>query len=177
MKALILAAGEGTRLRPLTSNVPKPLLMVAGRPFLSHVLDALKDLGITDIAILVGWKSDRIREHYKDGSELGLKITYLEQKERMGTAHAIGMTEGIMDSSFMCINGDVVLFKEDIARTIHQHESSGNAVLTAVRTEDPKRFGVVEEKDGKLVRLIEKPKNPPTDLINAGLFIFNTDSL
>ena len=111
MKALILAAGEGTRLRPLTSNIPKPLLLVAGRPFLSHVLDALSSQGIKDVSILVGWKANKIKEHYGDGSSMGLRITYLEQKERMGTAHAIGMAESVMDEPFVCVNGDGVLFE------------------------------------------------------------------
>ena len=117
MKALVLAAGEGTRLRPLTSNTPKPLLLVAGRPLLSHVLDALSSQGIKDIYILVGWKANKIKEHYGDGSSMGLRIRYLEQKERKGTAHAIGMAESVMDEPFVCVNGDVVLFESDLKRT------------------------------------------------------------
>ena len=117
MKALILAAGEGTRLRPLTSNTPKPLLLVAGKPYLSHLFSALKAAGIEDIALLVGWKSNRIRECYGEGSSEGIRITYLEQKERLGTANAIGVAEGMMDEDFVCINGDVVLSeKEQIIR-------------------------------------------------------------
>ena len=172
MKALILAAGEGTRLRPLTSNIPKPLLMVAGRPFLSHILDALIAQGITDISILVGWKANKIKEHYGDGSHLGLRISYLEQKERMGTAHAIGCAAGVIDEPFVCINGDVVIFEPDLQRVLDRFDRTQCMVMGAVRVPDPERFGVIEERDGRLIKIHEKPKNPPTDLINAGLFVF-----
>src|SRR5512136_2312849 len=111
MKALVLAAGEGTRLRPLTSNIPKPLLLVAGRPFMSHVLEALANMDVRDIFILVGWKANKIKEYYGDGSRLGLRIRYLEQRERMGTAHAIGCADGSIDEPFICLNGDVIMFQ------------------------------------------------------------------
>ncbi|NLI73975.1 MAG: NTP transferase domain-containing protein [Euryarchaeota archaeon] len=172
MKALILAAGEGTRLRPLTSNIPKPLLLVAGRPFLSHILGALSSQGIKDVSILVGWKSNKIKEHYGDGSSIGMRISYLEQKERMGTAHAIGMAEGTIDGPFVCINGDVVLFESDLSRILERFHRDKCTVMSAVRVPDPRRFGVIEEKDGMLTRIHEKPHKPPTDLINAGLFVF-----
>lgn len=175
MKALVLAAGEGTRLRPLTSNTPKPLLLVAGRPLLSHVLDALSSQGIKDIYILVGWKVNKIKEHYGDGSSMGLRIRYLEQKERKGTAHAIGMAESVMDEPFVCVNGDVVLFESDLRRTLDRFSKEGCTVMGAVRVPDPQRFGVIEERDGMLLRIHEKPKVPPTELINAGLFVFTPD--
>lgn len=175
MKALILAAGEGTRLRPLTSNVPKPLLLVAGRPFLSHVLDALSSQGIKDICILVGWKANKIKEHYGDGSPMGLRITYLEQKERKGTAHAVGMAEEVMDSPFVCVNGDVVLFESDLKAVLDRHAETKHTVMGAVHVPDPQRFGVIEERDSMLLKIHEKPRSPPTDLINAGLFVFMPD--
>jgi bifunctional UDP-N-acetylglucosamine pyrophosphorylase/glucosamine-1-phosphate N-acetyltransferase len=175
MKALILAAGEGTRLRPLTSNIPKPLLLVAGRPFLSHVLDALSSQGIKDVSILVGWKANKIKEHYGDGSSMGLRITYLEQKERMGTAHAIGMAESVMDEPFVCVNGDVVLFEPDLKGVLDRFEETQCTVMGAVQVPDPQRFGVIEERDGMLLKIHEKPEVPPTDLINAGLFVFTPE--
>jgi len=175
VKALVLAAGEGTRLRPLTSNIPKPLLLVAGRPFLSHVLDALSSQGIKDIYILVGWKANKIKEHYDDGSSMGLRITYLEQKERMGTAHAIGCAAGIIDEPFVCVNGDVVLFEADLRRVLDRYEETKTTVMGAVRVPEPERFGVIEEQDGFLLRIHEKPKVPPTDLINAGVFVYTPE--
>jgi bifunctional UDP-N-acetylglucosamine pyrophosphorylase/glucosamine-1-phosphate N-acetyltransferase len=175
MKALVLAAGEGTRLRPLTTNIPKPLLLVAGRPFMSHVLEALSALDVKDIYILVGWKANKIKEYYGDGSRLGLNISYLEQKERMGTAHAIGCADGSIDEPFVCVNGDVVVFESDLRRMLERHQATGSTVLGAVTVPDPERFGVIEENEGHLVKIHEKPKVPPTNLINAGAFVFNLD--
>lgn len=175
MKALVLAAGEGTRLRPLTSNIPKPLLLVAGRPFLSHVLDALSSQGVKDIVILVGWKANKIKEYYGDGSRMGLRISYLEQKERMGTAHAIGCADGTIDEPFVCVNGDVVIFESDLQRVLESYKEKGTTVMGAVEVPDPERFGVIEEQDGMLKRIHEKPKVPPTNLINAGVFVFTPE--
>lgn len=173
MKALILAAGEGTRLRPLTSNTPKPLLLIAGKPYLSHLLHALKAAGIEDIALLVGFKSNRIREYYGDGSSEGIRITYLEQKARLGTANAIGVAEKMMDEDFVCINGDVVLTEEDIVAVVEAHRRHRGTIMSTYSVEDPTRFGVIEESQGKMVRIVEKPKVAPSNMINAGLFIFS----
>jgi bifunctional UDP-N-acetylglucosamine pyrophosphorylase/glucosamine-1-phosphate N-acetyltransferase len=172
MKALVLAAGEGTRLRPLTSNVPKPLLLVAGKPFLSHIFEALRAAGVRDVALLVGWKANRIKEFYGDGSALGMRITYLEQKERLGTADAVGHGEGAMDEPFFCVNGDVVISEQDVKAMRSAFESKGRTIMGAVTVPNPSSFGVIEEKEGMLVRIIEKPRSPPSDLINAGIFVF-----
>jgi len=175
MKALVLAAGEGTRLRPLTSNVPKPLIVVAGKPFLSHVFHALSAVGVKEIVLLVGWKANRIKEYYGNGSREGIKIHYLEQKERMGTAHAIGVAEQTMTEPFICVNGDVVISESDVGEMVAIHERKRSTVVGAVTVKDPQRFGVIEMSGGKLARIIEKPQIPPTDLINAGIFIFNPE--
>lgn len=175
MKALVLAAGEGTRLRPLTSNIPKPLIVVAGKPFLSHVFQALSSAGVKDIVLLVGWKANRIKEYYGDGSREGIKIHYLEQKERMGTAHAIGVAEQAMTGPFICVNGDVVISESDVREMLTIHEKKKSTVLGTVKVKNPRRFGVIEMSEGKLKRIIEKPKIPPTDLINAGIFVLNPE--
>jgi UDP-N-acetylglucosamine diphosphorylase/glucosamine-1-phosphate N-acetyltransferase len=175
MKALVLAAGEGTRLRPLTSNIPKPLLPVAGKPFLSHIFSSLQAAGVSEIALLVGWKANRIKEHYGNGSELDLKITYLEQRQRLGTANAIGHAEGLMNEPFFVVNGDVVISDVDVKAMRAMFERAHKTVMGAVTVDDPSQYGVIEEKEGKLVRIIEKPKHPPSDLINAGIFVFSPD--
>jgi bifunctional UDP-N-acetylglucosamine pyrophosphorylase/glucosamine-1-phosphate N-acetyltransferase len=172
MKALILAAGEGTRLRPLTSNTPKPLLLVAGKPYLSHLFSSLKAAGIEDIALLVGFKSNRIKERYGEGSSEGIRITYLEQKERLGTANAIGVAEEVMNEDFVCINGDVVLSEKDIVAVVEANRRHHGMIMATVAVDDPTRFGVIEESQGKMVRIVEKPKVAPSNMINAGLFVF-----
>jgi bifunctional UDP-N-acetylglucosamine pyrophosphorylase/glucosamine-1-phosphate N-acetyltransferase len=175
MKALVLAAGEGTRLRPLTSNVPKPLLLVAGKPFLSHIFEALKVGGVKDVALLVGWKANRVKEFYGDGSSVGLRITYLEQKQRLGTANAVGHAEGVMDEPFFCVNGDVVISEHDVKAMRNMYESLGHMVMAGVTVTNPSAYGVIEEREGMLERIIEKPKQPPSDLINAGMYVFTPE--
>ncbi|HVO78293.1 MAG TPA: bifunctional sugar-1-phosphate nucleotidylyltransferase/acetyltransferase [Methanomassiliicoccales archaeon] len=175
MKAMILAAGEGTRLRPLTSNTPKPLLLVAGKPFLTHVLEALRSAGVIDVAILVGWKANRIKEFYGDGGALGMNISYLEQKERLGTADAVRFAENITDEPFVCLNGDVVVSGDDIKAMRELHEKTGLTVMGAVEVEDPSQFGVLETKNGRLTKVVEKPNRPPSNLINAGMFVFTPE--
>ncbi|OPY34162.1 MAG: Bifunctional protein GlmU [Methanomassiliicoccales archaeon PtaU1.Bin124] len=172
MKALVLAAGEGTRLRPLTSNTPKPLLMIAGKPYLSHLFTALRSAGVDEITLLVGFKANRIKEYFGDGSKYDFKITYLEQKQRLGTAHAIGTASRSFDDDFICVNGDVLISPSDVAGLAETYRRSKGTVMGAVKVEDPGRFGVIEEKDGKMVHIIEKPRDPPSDLINAGAFVF-----
>lgn len=170
MKALILAAGEGTRLRPLTTNIPKPLLTVAGKPYLAHLVQALRDAGITEQCILVGWKSNRVKESFGDGRHMGVELTYLEQKERLGTANAIGVAEGSMDGDFVCVNGDVVMSPEAVAEMVEEFRMDRTPFMGAVEVPDPHRFGVVQHDHGKLVRIVEKPANPPSRLINGGFF-------
>lgn len=174
MKALVLAAGEGTRLRPLTSSTPKPLLILAGKPYLSHLFNALRSSGVDEIVLLVGFKSNRIREYFGDGSKLGFRISYLEQKERLGTAHAVGMARNEMKDDFVCVNGDVLISPQDVAGIIQKHKRERGTVMGVVQVPDPTRFGVIEEKDGRMVRIVEKPEVPPTDLINAGIFVFTS---
>ncbi len=175
MKALILAAGEGTRLRPLTSNVPKPLLTVAGKPFMTHTIEALKAVGVEEVIILTGFRGDRIRSHYRNGETLGIKISYLEQKERKGTAHAIGMAESQIDGPFFCLAGDVLVNAEDLNAMKALHKEGGSSVLGAIEVEDPSRFGVIEVEAGRMVGIVEKPQDPKSNLINSSVYLFNPD--
>ena len=170
MKALILAAGEGTRLRPLTTNIPKPLLTVAGRPYLAHLVQALRDAGIKEQVILVGWKANRVKEFFGDGKQMGVELSYLEQKERLGTANAIGVAEGLMDGDFVCVNGDVVMAPEAVAEMVSEFQRDRRPFMGVVEVPEPQRFGVVQHDNGKLVKIIEKPANPPSKLINGGFF-------
>ncbi len=173
MKAVILAAGEGTRMRPLTANLPKPLLPVAGKPFLRHTLEAVRRAGVRDVAILVGWQGHRIRESFGRGEELGLSIAYEEQAERLGTAHAIGQLRRHVDGPFLSINGDVVVSGEALQGLVAYHEKVGGPVVGLAEVPDPRPFGVVD-MDGDLVKGIEeKPRTPKSKLINAGVYVFD----
>ena len=175
MKGYILAAGEGVRMRPLTSNIPKPLLPVAGKPFLEHNIDALKDAGIKDIVLLIGWKAHRIREHFGDGKAFGVRIDYVEQKERLGTAHAIGMVKDRMDSAFLCLYGDVVLTKESVKGLVQHHKMVKGSVMALTTVEDPSRYGCIKAEDGVVMDIVEKPEVPEGNMVNAGAYILEPE--
>ncbi len=175
MKAVILAAGEGTRMRPLTANLPKPLLPVAGKPFLRHTLEAVARAGIRDVTILIGWQGHRIRESFGRGEDLGLAIDYEEQTERLGTAHAIGRLREHVDGPFLSINGDIVVSGDGLRDLVAHHAKVQGPILSLAEVPDPKPFGVVE-MNGDLVKAIEeKPRTPKSHLINAGIYLFHPD--
>ncbi|MGQ9586990.1 MAG: bifunctional sugar-1-phosphate nucleotidylyltransferase/acetyltransferase [Thermoplasmata archaeon] len=175
MKGYILAAGEGLRMRPLTSNIPKPLLPVAGKPFLEHNIEALKEAGIKDLILLVGWRAQRVREHFEDGKDFGVKIDYVEQKERLGTAHAIGMAKDMIDSDFFCLYGDVVLTKESVKGIVEHHKKVKGNVMALTTVEDPRRYGCITVSDGVVKEIIEKPEVPESNMINAGAYVLGPE--
>jgi len=175
MKGYILAAGEGLRMRPLTANIPKPLLPVAGKPFLEHNIEAFKAAGIKDIILLVGWRAHRIHEHFGDGKEFGVRIEYVEQKERLGTAHAIGMIKDLVDGPFFCLYGDIVLSKETTKAMVAHHKKVNGSVMALTSVEDPRRYGSIIVEDGVVKDIIEKAEIPPSNVINAGAYILNPE--
>ncbi|MFQ6127390.1 MAG: bifunctional sugar-1-phosphate nucleotidylyltransferase/acetyltransferase [Thermoplasmata archaeon] len=174
MKAFILAAGEGTRMRPLTANIPKPLLPVAGKPFIVHMIDGLREAGIKEATILIGWRGRRVKEHLKDGKNLGIRIRYEEQEKRLGTAHAIGLAEKHMKQKFLCMNGDIILPPEPLRDFIEFSRGKGN-VVGLTRVEDSRSFGVVDLKGDIIQGIEEKPERPKSDLINAGIYVFQRE--
>lgn len=175
MKAFIMAAGEGTRMRPLTANIPKPLLPVAGKPFLLHTLESLRDSGIKDITILIGWRGRRVREYLGDGSELGLNITYEEQERRLGTAHAISLAKEHVGDTFLCLNGDVVLTSGSIKGFLSFWKKRKGTTVALAKVGDTRNLGVVELEKDTIIGIEEKPKWPRSKLINAGMYVFNRD--
>lgn len=167
MKALIPAAGIGTRLRPHTLNKPKALLPVAGKPILAHIMDDLTAAGIEGFVLIVGYHSDAVREWF--GRERpGLDITFVEQTERLGLGHAVWTARGALgDDEFFCILGDTIL-KADYASLLAAEHS-----MVAVReVEDPRRFGVVEMDGARVKRFVEKPEVPPSNLAIVGAYLF-----
>lgn len=174
MKAFILAAGEGTRMRPLTANIPKPLLPVAGKPFIVHMIDGLREAGIKEATILVGWRGRRVKEFLKDGKNLGVRIEYEEQESRLGTAHAVGLAKKHMKGKFICLNGDIILPSKSLRAFIEFSRGKGN-VVGLTRVEDSSSFGVVDLKGDIIEGIEEKPKRPKSDLINAGVYIFQPE--
>jgi len=172
LKALILAAGESTRMRPLTANKPKPLLHVAGKPFLEHTISSLKKSGIKDIVLLIGWRSERLQEYFGTGKKFGVTINYAHQTARYGTAHAIGTARKYFNEPFMCLNGDILLMDEMVKGILSFYKKHNSTVMALAEVEDPAGLGVVEVDNKKVKRIIEKPKKKVGTLINAGVYMF-----
>lgn len=174
MKAVVLCGGEGTRLRPFTYTQAKHLLPVAGRPVVEHALAAVREAGIIEVGIVVSPGAERqFRERLGDGSSLGLRLEYVLQPEPKGLAHAVLCAEGFVgDDPFLVYLGDNLL-EEGVAGVVDLFRREGpQAVVSLKRVEDPRRFGVAVVEGGRLVRLVEKPQVPPSDLAIVGAYAF-----
>ena len=162
-------------MRPLTTLIPKPLLPVAGKPFMEHTIEVLKNAGIEEITILLGWLQNRVIRHFGDGSRFGVKISYLRQEERLGTAHAIGMASGKFDEDFITLNGDVVLTDEMLSTLIEFHSENPGNIISLTKVDQPENFGIVTLDGTTVTEIIEKPTNPVSDLANAGIYVFTPE--
>ncbi|KKG09854.1 bifunctional sugar-1-phosphate nucleotidylyltransferase/acetyltransferase [Methanosarcina sp. 2.H.A.1B.4] len=169
MKAVVLVAGKGTRMEPLTSDCPKVMLQVANKPILEHILNAAVEAGIEGFVFITGYLEEQIKAHFGDGSKWGVSIEYVQQKEQLGTANAIGYARGHVEGTFIVLNGDMLIGQEDLKSLVSRKEE---AVICVKEVENPSDFGVLETENNKVVRIIEKPKNPPTNLANAGIYLF-----
>jgi mannose-1-phosphate guanylyltransferase len=174
MQALILAGGEGTRLRPLTSTIPKPVVPLVGRPFISYMLQWLRRHGVEDAILGCGFMAGAVRDVLGDGSGLGMRLRYLEEPRPLGTGGALKFAEELLDERFFMLNGDV-LTDIDLTAQLEQHERTGaRATLALYPVEDPSAYGLVRcEPDGAVTEFIEKPglEELDTNLINAGTTI------
>jgi len=169
MQAVILAAGRGTRLMPLTENIPKALVPVSNKPMLEIILQQLKKVGVTDVVIIVHHLKGKIM-NYCAGSPFGVKTTCVEQIEMKGTADAVLHAEPyIKDDKFLCIAVDS-LFETDLLKKLLNKGSEG--VITCKKVEDAKRFGVLKVEGDKVLDIIEKPENPPSNLANFSVYVF-----
>ena len=172
MQAVILAAGEGTRLRPLTRTRPKPMLPIGNRPLLEHVLEAGKAAGIDEFVFVVGYKRERIQSHFGDGDDWDVDIEYAVQETQLGTGHALLQAEPHVDDNFVAMNGDRIVEPSAISAVIEERRETGRPVMAVTRHRNPENYGVVE-LDGRSIASIEE--KPPvhtvrTDYINAGVY-------
>ena len=174
MQAVVLAAGEGTRLRPLTEDKPKALVEVDGRPLLGHCFDRLLELDADELLVVVGYKKEKIIDRYGDAYE-GVPITYTHQREAKGLAHALLTVEEQVDDDFMLMLGDNV-FEANLADVVNrQRENRTDAafLVEQVPWEEASRYGVCDTNDyGEIVEVIEKPDDPPTNLVMTGFYTF-----
>jgi NDP-sugar pyrophosphorylase family protein len=181
MKAVILAGGEGTRLRPLTLTVPKPVVPVVDRPFLRHQLDLLATVGISEIVFSVAYQPERIQAVFGDGSSLGRRIHYAVEETPLGTGGAVKNAEAHLDDTTVVFNGDV-LTDVDLPAVVRAHRESGaKATLVLTPVPNPAAYGLVEtDASGRVKSFIEKPSDPSqitTDTINAGIYVLDTSTL
>ncbi|MGJ4098858.1 nucleotidyltransferase family protein [Corynebacterium jeikeium] len=173
--AVILVGGKGTRLRPLTNSIPKPMLPVAGAPFLEHLLARIKEAGMTHVVLGTSFKAEVFEEHFGDGSHLGLEIEYVVEDEPLGTGGGIrNVLDHLRYDRAMVFNGDV-LGGTDLQAVLNTHvEQEADVTLHLLRVSDPRAFGCVPtDADGRVSAFLEKTEDPPTDQINAGSYVFN----
>ncbi|QLG27395.1 sugar nucleotidyltransferase [Halorarum halophilum] len=174
MQAVVLAAGEGTRLRPLTEDKPKGMVEVDGKPILTHCFDNMVELGATELIVVVGYLKETIIEHYGDSYD-GIPITYAHQREQKGLAHALLTVEDHIDDDFMLILGDNV-FEANLGDVVQrQQEDRADAafLVEEVPWEEASRYGVCDtNKYGEIVDVVEKPEDPPSNLVMTGFYTF-----
>jgi NDP-sugar pyrophosphorylase family protein len=175
LKAVVLAAGKGTRMREVTDSIPKPMIEVGGKPILWHVLSALASAGVTGAAIIVGHKAESIRSYFGDGSELGIEIEYFTQDTQDGTGKAAEPARGYLGGGpFFFSFGDILTDVSAYAEMAQDFRSEPTDLLLAVRrVPDPSRFGAVRTDDGHVREIVEKPPpgEAPSNWVNAGIFI------
>src|ERR671918_261458 len=180
MQALILAGGEGTRLRPLTTTVPKPVVPLVDRPFIRFMLDWLRSHGVNDVVMSCGHLASGVRNVLADGSAFGIKLRYVEEPRPLGTGGAVKFAEQLLDERFLMLNGDV-LTDLDIGGQIAQHERTGaQATLALTPVEDPSNYGLVRTSDGgEVSEFVEKPAPDQIDTrnISAGAYVLERSVL
>jgi len=167
MKAVILAAGDGLRLRPLTETRPKAMLPVAGRPLLRNLIEEAKKAGISEAVVVVRHLKDKITEYFSK-NDIGIKLTFIEQGQENGTGAALLCAEGEVDDTFVVLAGDIVTEASVIRKVIEAHE--GGITLAVKKVPNPRDYGVVELTNGKVSLFEEKPKHPKTDLANLSIY-------
>jgi glucose-1-phosphate thymidylyltransferase len=175
VKALVLSGGRATRLRPITHTSAKQLVPVANKPILFYALEAIRDAGITDIGIIVGHTAEEIRAAVGDGAKFGVNVTYIPQDAPLGLAHAVKISEPFIgEDKFVMFLGDN-LIKEGITEVVRRFEEEpANAHIMLAKVKNPQDFGVAELNGDRVLRLVEKPKEPKSDLALVGVYLFDS---
>jgi bifunctional UDP-N-acetylglucosamine pyrophosphorylase/glucosamine-1-phosphate N-acetyltransferase len=174
MQTVLLAAGEGTRMRPLTHSTPKPMLPVADRPLCAHTADAAVAAGTDELVVVVGYEADAVRSYFGERYR-GVPVRYAVQKQQLGTAHAVRAARDLLEGPFVVLNGDDLYDHRSIAELYN-----GGAAVAAYRVAEPSNYGVLAvEDDGERDRVTgvtEKPDDPDSDLVNAGAYAFPAET-
>lgn len=172
MKAVILAAGEGSRMRPLTYARPKVMLPVAGKPILEHLMLKAKEAGVSEFVLVVGYHDEEIRNYFNDGARLGVAIDYATQRRQLGTANAVAQAAPLInDRTFLVMNGDAIVGGDDIRNLVTQDVTT----LSLFEVKDTRGLGAVAVEGERVKRIYEKMDNPPSNLANAGIYLFTKE--
>ena len=170
MQAVVLAAGEGTRMRPLTENTPKPMLPVADRPLVAHTADTAIEAGAEELIFVVGYEADAVREFFGD-SYGGVPVEFAVQAEQLGTADAVDAASEYLDGPFAVLNGDNLYDGASLSELFDAAPS-----IAAYSVPDPSNYGVLSTAGDRVTAIIEKPADPPTELANAGAYVFPAEA-
>ena len=172
MKGILLHGGHGTRLRPLTHTGPKQLLPIANKPMSEYCIESMKSAGVTEIAIIIGGiGSQKVKEYYGDGNQFGIKINYILQDFPRGIAHAISLCEDFIgNEKFLVFLGDNIIQKSINEFRKEFEKSDDAATILLCEVDNPSRFGIADIQNGQIKKIIEKPKNPPTNLAVTGIY-------
>lgn len=168
MKAIILAAGEGSRMRPLTYTRPKVMLPIANRPIMEHLLIEAKKAGIREFIFIVGYRDEQVRNYFGNGDKWEIFIDYCNQRKQLGTADALKMVESLIDGNFLMINGDIIVDHKDIESLMVKSTD----IMSIVEVDNTRGLGVVELSGDKIVHIHEKTEKPISRKANAGLYLF-----
>ena len=168
MECVVLAAGEGKRMRPLTANRPKVMLPIANRPMLEHLVLAAREAGIRDFIFVVGYGEREIRSYFGNGEPLGISIRYVTQRRQLGTSDALKSAAGLVSGPFLMLNGDMILRSGDIKALA----ASRGPCMATFQSTHPEDYGVVTVKGDRITGLEEKAPHPKSTLINAGAYVF-----
>jgi len=170
-QAIILAAGEGQRLRPFTVSKPKAMLSIADKPILAYVVEALAQNGIRNIVLIVGYKRGQVYDYMGSGEQFGIDVTYVTQEKQLGTGHALTQAKAVADDEFLVLPGDKLIEADTIAQLV----ATGPEAALVKEVEEPFKHGVAVIKNGEVVNVTEKPREAQSSLINTGIYAFSRD--
>jgi len=171
LKAIILAAGEGSRMRPLTYTRPKVMLPIVNKPILEHLLVEASQAGIREFIFIVGYCDEQVRGYFGKGEKWGVNIVYCNQRKQLGTADALKMAESLVDGNFLVMNGDIIVNQKDIKTLAGKSDNT----LSVIEVGDTTDLGMVELSKDRVVRIYEKVKTPPSRTANAGVYLFTPE--
>ena len=178
-QAFVLAGGKGERLRPLTLETPKPLVKVKGKPILEYSIELLKQHGVTEVILSIGYLHEKIIDHFKDGKDFGLNIVYAIEEEPLGTGGALKQAEEMLNESFFMLNGDNIADYNLTELSKTHFEKNALATLTLSEVDDVSSYGVAKLEEEKIVEFVEKPKkeDAPSNWVNAGAYAIEKKAL